>query len=357
MAAHEQSHTTIWALINAVLRHRRLLVVLPVSFAAVGLIWWLSASRTYTARASFMPAGGSGSRGSVTAIAQQFGVDIGGGTDLGHSPQLYRTLLVSKGLLTEVALSPYRTDSAAAPTSLLDLLSRDDGPSHLRLESAIRELRGSLDIAVDQATGVVTVSVTQAWPLVAQQIASRMIELVNEFNSRRLREQAEARREFTAQLVDSARRALRDSEDRLEGFINRNRSYSGDPRLSFEHDRLERDVQMRQSVYTSMMSSYEQARVDAIRDTPLITMVEAPMAPTLPNSRGLIRKTIAVVFLGLLIAAAIALILESLDRSRAADSEEYEEYLALRSAAVADARRIVSPVLKTSRVHRTDRLP
>ncbi len=44
----------------------------------------------------------------------------------------------------------------------------------------------------------------------------------------------------------------------------------------FEHDRLERPVSMRQELVTAMAQAYEQARVDEVRNTPVITVIDQP---------------------------------------------------------------------------------
>ena len=44
----------------------------------------------------------------------------------------------------------------------------------------------------------------------------------------------------------------------------------------FGHDRLERQVSVRQELVTAMAQAYEQARVDEVRNAPVITVIDQP---------------------------------------------------------------------------------
>ena len=45
----------------------------------------------------------------------------------------------------------------------------------------------------------------------------------------------------------------------MKAFLVENRQFSNSPQLIFEHDRLERQVTMRQELVTAMAQAYEQA--------------------------------------------------------------------------------------------------
>jgi uncharacterized protein involved in exopolysaccharide biosynthesis len=212
----------------------------------------------------------------------------------------------------------------------------------------VAALRGALDVDIDEATTVVTLSVRLRWPEVSQQVASRMIALVNEFNTRRLQAQADARRRFSGEMVASAETALRLAESRLEAFVQRNRVFANDPRLALEHGRLSREVQFRQGIYSSLASSYEQARIDAVRDTPLITIVESPFVPVSPDGRGTVLKTVGSFVLAISATLLFVFLREFFSRSREREPDRYAQFAALRGQTIADVRRIL-PLSKKRR--------
>ena len=49
------------------------------------------------------------------------------------------------------------------------------------------------------------------------------------------------------------------------------------------HDGLQREVMLRQSVLTTLVQSYEQARISEVRDTPVITVLYTPFVPAGPD--------------------------------------------------------------------------
>jgi hypothetical protein len=97
------------------------------------------------------------------------------------------------------------------------------------------------------------------------------------------------------------------------------------PDLLFEQGRLQRQVAIRQEVYTSLLGAWEQNRIEALRDTPLLTVVDAPADSARPEPRGTITRTLLAFMLGLTIAVLAAFVAEFVRRTRAADHAHYRE--------------------------------
>ena len=101
-------------------------------------------------------------------------------------------------------------------------------------------------------------------------------------------------------------RDLRESEDKLQTFLQRNRDYRNSPQLSFEQERLAREIAMRQQVFTSVVQAFEQARTEEVRDTPVLNIIDAPEVPSMPNGRGVVRLSILAALTGLLVGILLA---------------------------------------------------
>ena len=125
-----------------------------------------------------------------------------------------------------------------------------------------------------------------------------------------------------------AERALREAEDRLQGFLQRNRVISS-PDLGFEHDRLQRQVTLRQQVYTSLVQNQEEARIREVRDTPVITVLENPRLPVVSEPRRSVLKGILGGLAGGLLGAMIAFLAEGVSRARRQSSGEAREFFQL----------------------------
>jgi hypothetical protein len=82
---------------------------------------------------------------------------------------------------------------------------------------------------------------------------------------------------------------------------------------------------MRQQLYTSLTEAYEQARISEVRTTPVITILQEPYVPPLPERRGLILKLV----LGLLLGGTVGFVYAFITRfgvpGRPEDRQAYDE--------------------------------
>jgi uncharacterized protein involved in exopolysaccharide biosynthesis len=93
-------------------------------------------------------------------------------------------------------------------------------------------------------------------------------------------------------------------------FLESNRNYSGSPTLQATRDRLQRELSLKSQIHSTLTQAYEQARIDEVRDTPVITVVEAPEVSARPDSRRMVIRLAVALLVGLVLAVAVALFLE-----------------------------------------------
>jgi len=317
---------------SPILRHWRLVVILPTLFAFSAGVWSYTRDRQFVASASVIQRGTEGKvTGGVATLAQQFDVNLGGDRSL-ESPQFFADLLKSKMLLRKTVEAEYQiTDPDGKPWkgTLIQFwrLSASNGiPAWI---SAAARLRGAMTSTVNRETGVLQLTVAADHPLLAEQIANKLLEGLDEFNlgARQGRAQDEGR--FIGSRVTAAQTELLNAEVALLDFLRRNRQFENAPELVLERDRLQRRVSMRQEVYTWALQSLEQTRIDAIRDTPLFAVIDHPNGTAVPRSRGTISKALIGFVIGLLLAFLIALVRDSSRRRKAGADPQYREFQAL----------------------------
>jgi uncharacterized protein involved in exopolysaccharide biosynthesis len=165
------------------------------------------------------------------------------------------------------------------------------------------------------------VAVTTEWPGVSAALGDAVVAEVNRFNNAIRRSQASAEREHVEGQLELARTELRVAEAELRGFLEANRQWQNSPELRFEHDRLQREVLMRQELYTSLNQAFQQARISEVRNTPVINVIQEPFEPALPESRGLLLK----LALGLVLGGMLGLFVGLLRHAGAPDREEDRE--------------------------------
>lgn len=282
--------------------------------------------RSYTSSASFMPQA-TRNPASGGGIAAQLGLSMLT-ADATQSPSFYVDLLKSRGILDSTVTTRFRVqaDSGVVVAPLIDLLEAKGRTPERRREAAIQALGRAVQADPSLKTGVVTLSVRASDPALAKQVADRMLQLLNAFNLRRRRTQASEERRFAEERLTQARAELRVAEDRLQSFLTRNRVYEHAPELRFEEDRLSREVNMRQQLYTSVAQAHEQARMDEVRDTPVITVIEQPNVPARPDPRGLVKWFVVGLVVGLGLGVGLAFLRELMDRADVEPGSEVERF-------------------------------
>jgi uncharacterized protein involved in exopolysaccharide biosynthesis len=257
----------------------------------------------------------------LPAMAAQFGLTLAGG-EANQSPQFYVDLVKSREIIRPVVMSSYDYTEEGKHTAgtLPKIYGFKDPNSEAAVQKAIERLRKNVSAAASAKTGVVTVSLKTPSPTLSRVVLQRMLDELNRFNLESRQSQASAERKFTEARLANAESDLRAAEQRLQDFLQENREFRSSPKLSFEEDRLARDINTRQQVYNTLAQLYEQARMDEVRDTPLITIVEKPDVPFKPDSRHAVRNAIFGMFFALLAAVLALFVTERrrlyLERSR-----------------------------------------
>jgi uncharacterized protein involved in exopolysaccharide biosynthesis len=326
------------------LRYRWVFAGMAFGLMLLGALSGLLRQRTYMATAAFLPQVNESSSARMAGLAAQFGIDIGGGAP--ETPQLYAALLTSRTLLERLVDMPLVFGDGAARTeqTLVEILNvSGDTPQERRAE-AVKYLRANaVSAKADYETGMVLYTVSLPDPALAEEAAARMLALVGDFNLTIRQSRAGQERDFTRQRVEELGRDLRIAEDRLQGFLQANRRFEQSAKLAAEHERLHRDVVMRQGLYSQLLQSYEQARIEAARDIPVLTVLESPEGSARPKGRGTVLRGMVGFVLGLMLALGVATVLDGIRRSREVRSPEFMELVALRDRSRRRSRRPATP--------------
>ena len=334
--------------VNIILRHWLLAVSVMIGLVAIVIGVVAFTPRTYSSRMSVAPTSRKGSSAVPGAsLAAQFGISIPN-TDATNSPQFYVDLLHSREILGPVVDSSYqfRLDGRLVRQNLIGLFSKGVRDPRLRRQEAIKRLGANVTSSISAKTNVISLAVKSPSPELSYQIALQILQTLNVFNLEQRHTEASAERRFTEQLVGDAEAQLRAAEDRQQQFFQENKDWRMSPRLSLQGDRLARDVNMRQQVYTSLAQAAEQAKIDEVRDTPLLSLVERPDVAILPDSRGGVIKVAIALLGGLLLGALAAFLREMWIRSKAQPSQDRNEFDTLRKQMAQQLRHPVKSTLE-----------
>jgi uncharacterized protein involved in exopolysaccharide biosynthesis len=285
--ARDEGVSLLW-LLAVLVRERRMILGFTLAGISLGLTIAFLRPKTYTTTFSFLPQSATDpTRAGLAGLAGQFGISLGALSEA-QSPQLYADLLVTRAVLSPIATDsfPVGPDSTTK-VPLATFLHVGDDAAPVVVEKTLRVLRKRVvgTTVATRTTGMVTVQVRTKSPYVSLKIAERLLEGLNYFNLITRQSQAREERRFTEGRLEAARASLRGAEDALQRFLQNNRLFAESPALTFQRDRLQREVLLQQQVVISLAQQYEENRIREVRDTPVITLIERPILAARPDPR------------------------------------------------------------------------
>jgi uncharacterized protein involved in exopolysaccharide biosynthesis len=209
-----------------------------------------------------------------------------------------------------------------------------------RIEKAIGALSRDVSKGTNRDTGIVSFSVTTSDPILSWGVAALILELVNDFDLTTRRSQASAERLFSGGRLAQLTIELQGAEDSLKKFLLDNRLFGNSPSLQFEHDRLQRAVGMRQELVTSLAQAFESARIEEVRNTPVITLIAPPRVPALRDPRERVRTVLVGIVMGMVLGVFLAFVANLREGDRLRENPRLAEVSALWSEALSDVTRL-----------------
>lgn len=256
----------------------------PWHYVLIGAIVFLAAfaagrfNMRYSAEALLRPQGVERSGNRLSGLAAQLGVALPAGTT-GDPTRYYAELARSREVLGRLLADTFTVRSLAdRPTSrtLREILGVKGHSAQDSLHRGIVQLRDAISVTPDLQTGLLRVQVVTPYPDLSYQLTLRLLDHLNDANTRVQQQQANVERNFVEGRLNAARMELEGAERELAAFESGNRALDGSPLLRLERARLTRRVDLRQQLFTTLAQQYEQTRIDAIRSTPVLVVVDGP---------------------------------------------------------------------------------
>jgi uncharacterized protein involved in exopolysaccharide biosynthesis len=348
LAADEASdEISLLELASVLLKRWKLVAGLPLAAALLAAAISFIVPAKYMATSSFYPeseSDGFSLSSGLEIVMGELGMSLPG-TGGTESPEFYVDVLESRSLLDQLLVAEFadpRSEAGEDSLALLDILGIGGDNQTQRLEEGREELEDATSIDVDTETGVITVSVETRYPALSASVTNMYIDLVNRFNTETRQSNAGERRRFVERQMGEAERQLRRAEEGLKTFLEQNRQFQGSPELTFQYERLQRQVTIEQEVFTTLRRAYEEARIQEVNDTPVITVIDRAVEPDEQSSPNLALNVALAFLLGGVLAVFGAFGREFAERSRESDREQYEEFTTSWADFKADLKSIVS---------------
>jgi Uncharacterized protein involved in exopolysaccharide biosynthesis len=339
---HEE--TSLFGVVNVLLKYRGMLAVLMVACGIFGAVKYAQSSESYVTRIGINVASNEPAP-DPTGLISQLGLVPASGS--AEQVAFFSELLKSPPLLRDVVNRQYTVNTRKGiVTGPLTRFFGFPGNPRLHETETADLLSDRLTLSASGRTGNIWVFVDTPYPDLSQQVALNLIRLVDDYSRARKHAQASAEREFIQGRLAESKEELAISENAVAQFRESNRIISA-PTLGLENERLLRDVSMKQQLYTSLLQSYDRARIAEAKNLPSITILEAPEKPVKPEPSSAIALPLLGAIAGLLLGIVVAFIRERMAETAASPTPAFEYYRELKRDAVRDLKNPLRPFARS----------
>lgn len=312
-----REETSLLAFLSILLAQRRLIALCGLAGILVfGVVAAAEVDR-YVSGASFVVKNAR-SPVQLPGGAAALGISLAAFAEFSQSVAFYADLARSGVILQKVAAKNYITvDSKGVSRPLPQILGIKARDPKVAAELAADEIADDVTYSISSRTGVVRIAVEADDPLLAQQIATNILAELDAWSKTRGHEQAVLERRFIEQQAAEAKASLYQAEQAESNFLSVNRDFYSSPQLRLEHDRLARDVTTQQDVYTALIQSLEQAKIEEVRSPTILSVIEPADAPIEPQRREALRKTLIGLAVGVLAGIVLAMLGQRVEEKKA----------------------------------------
>jgi uncharacterized protein involved in exopolysaccharide biosynthesis len=257
-------------------RKRILLVSLAVGLLTLGINFLLP--KWYRATAVLLPESDKNKLGAMSqfaGLASLAGVNMSGG-DLSR---LYPAMLTSESILRCVVERKYRTEHFKDSVTLIQYFELDDPSPRKNMDDALREVKGVIVVTYDAKTSVVSIGLEMPEPQLAADVLNALLAELDMFLRDKKMNNASEQRKWVESRLVQVDEELRDAEERVKDFREKNRRVTDSPSLLMQQERLLRDVQIKSTIAIELRKQAEIAKIEEIKQVTTINILDEGRAP------------------------------------------------------------------------------
>lgn len=262
------------------LRKKFILISEGIIAIASFIILWFVIPSTYEVTVTVLPETMTSSTlSALSGLASSVGVNL----NTGGATTIYSNLLLSEAVLEPVILDKYRIPGEKDSANLIDIFEIEPVedyplPTQKRLQfiSCYEMLaeKGGIVSELDAATGALSILVTMPAPKLAAEVANNLLISLDDYMKNKRQSSAKNSRMYLEGRVAALLDSLTQAENKLKKFNEQNRMIAQSPQLLLEQSRLQRNVQVYNTTYSTLRSSLEAAKLEEVKDVPVVNIRE-----------------------------------------------------------------------------------
>lgn len=238
----------------------------------------------YISSVSILPEYGnkSGVMSQLSGLAAMAGINVGDAAPT----EIYHNLLKSEEVLSNVIYSKYKTEKFRDSVNLIQYFEIyvDEKPQAIKSRKEFLKAfklvsDNKISTEIDRLTKILTISVEMPEPQLAADVANAIVKSLDLYIRTQRKSFATEQIFYLEKRIKEVSDSLNAAEDALMKFREQNRIVSQSPALLLEQGRLMRNVEILQTVYIELNKQIELAKVEQIRDAPVLNIKEFAKNP------------------------------------------------------------------------------
>ncbi|MEE1507232.1 MAG: Wzz/FepE/Etk N-terminal domain-containing protein, partial [Candidatus Neomarinimicrobiota bacterium] len=275
---------SVSSIFNLLKKSKRTLIFSPfVLVSIVSVYVFFLAPRVYTSSAKILPISENNSKlSNLSGLASQFGMNLP--TTVGSEIQwdeLYPEIVRSERLMEILVQKSFQTEKYPDEQILLQLLDIENNyrDESSKLKLAVEDLKEMIIVQKDRFSPVVSLHVEAFEPRLARDLATEVIaesgKILLDLKTKKVQE----KRIFIEARIEEVFNALQEAEKAEEQFRLENKNIIQSPTLTMKIKRLFREVELQNSLYVSLKSQYENAKIEEVQEAAMIQVIDGPLKP------------------------------------------------------------------------------
>jgi uncharacterized protein involved in exopolysaccharide biosynthesis len=188
-------------------------------------------------------------------------------------------ILTSDTVLTEVINRKFQTEAFKDSVTLLQFFEPGEDTREKNIDKSVKALCDLLTVSLDTKTSVVSLSLEMREPKLAADVLNALIEQLDRLLREKKNTNASEQRKWIEDRLVQVDRELRDAEEALKNFRERNRRVTDSPQLLLEQERLMREVTVKGTINVELRKQAEIAKIEEIKQVATINVLDEGRPP------------------------------------------------------------------------------
>ena len=297
----DRDSTSLITYLNVLLRRRWMILAICVSSMLVAFLYSKREAPRYRASAAFLVEESVRGTGNIAGAR-----DFRPYQSFRNPANYYRRVALSSQILDPLLMEQFQIPGSAEAMTLLDYLTIKEGELKDRTYLGRSILAGCIQLGGQAGfPNLLSLNVSFDSPELAAEIANRLIGLISDFDLSIRAKRARGRTAFIDSQLRLAQRELKDGEEALEEFQERNR-LSNSVKLRTLQGRLQREVQLQGELFVMLRKEQAVARIAEENEISAISVLEKAYPPREPYMPKTGSNVTLVGFAGFLLAIVLA---------------------------------------------------